>query len=433
MSNKKKSLGLWTLTSLVAGNMIGSGLFLLPANLASIGTISLLSWVFTALGAFLLAVAFTKMSLLVPKTGGPYAYAQAGFGDFIGFQTAFSYWLALLLGNAAVVVAATGYLTVFFPILHQPIEGCLLSIILVWIFTLINLNGLRSAGITQLITTILKFIPIALIIIFGWWYFHPHFLIASFNVSGHSNSSAFLAAIPLTLWSFIGLESATIPANNVDNPQRNIPLATLLGTLIASVIYIASSTVIMGMIPAEVLAKSASPFAAAAGVIFGSWGKWLIAAGAVISCLGALNGWVLLQGQVPFAAAVDKLFPKIFAKLNKAGVPGRGLVISSIVVSVLLFLTISPTLVKQFELLILMTAFASLLPYLYTSIAEIILLDYRKKSSKFWAFFGILAAAYAFFALFCVGQEIVFYGLFAVLLSIPFYAYIHWQKKRWKK
>lgn len=430
MQQKKKKLGLWMLTSLVSGNMIGSGIFLLPASLANIGTISLLSWGFTALGAFLLAIAFTKMSFLVPKTGGPYAYARAGFGDFVGFQTAFSYWLALVIGNAGVVVAAVGYLTVFFPTLHQPIKACFVGILFVWLFTVINIDGVRSAGKTQVATTILKFIPIGLVMVFGWWYFDPHLLFASFNISGQSNSSAFFTAIPLTLWSFIGLESATIPADNVENPQRNIPLATLLGTLFAAIVYIVSCTIIMGIIPDNILAKTPSPFAAVAGVIFGPWGNWLIAAGAVISCLGTLNGWTLLQAQIPYAAAADNLFPKIFTKLNRGGVPIWGLIISSVVISALLLLTISHTLIKQFNLLILMTAFTSLLPYLYTAIAEIILLDYKKKSSKIWAFLGLMAAAYAFFALFCSGQEIVFYGLFTVLLSVPIYAYIYLQKRK---
>ena len=259
MTKKPGKLGLCMLTTLVAGNMIGSGIFLLPSSLASIGSISLLSWCFTAVGAFLLAIVFSKMSLLVPKTGGPYAYAQAGFGQYIGFQTAYNYWVAIWVGNAAIALAMVGYLVVFFPGLHNPLASCLCAIAVLWLLTLVNIVGVRSAGMLQLVTTILKFLPLLLIALLGWTYFHPSYLTHSFNISGHSNFRAFSHAATLTMWTFIGVESATVPAASVDNPRRNIPLATLFGTLIAAVIYIASSTALMGMLPANVLAASSAP------------------------------------------------------------------------------------------------------------------------------------------------------------------------------
>ncbi|MCK4609131.1 MAG: amino acid permease, partial [Gammaproteobacteria bacterium] len=301
MAQNNKKLGLWMLTTLVAGNMIGSGVFLLPANLASIGSISLLSWGITALGAFFLAMVFAKMSVLVPKTGGPYAFAQAGFGEFVGFQTAYNYWIAIAIGNAAIAIAMVSYLADLWPILNQPLYSATTAIVTVWLLTAVNLKGVRMVGFTAMVTTILKLVPILLVAIFGWWHFHPEYLTHSFNVTHHSNFSALSHAATLTLWAFVGVESATVPASSVLNPKRDIPIATLLGTLIAAVVYIASSTAIMGMIPASVLAHSTSPFAAAAGIIFGKWGDWIIAAGAAISCFGSLNGWILIQGQVPMA------------------------------------------------------------------------------------------------------------------------------------
>lgn len=430
MNNEQGKLGLWTLTALVAGNMIGSGIFLLPASLASIGSISLLSWCFTAVGAFLLALVFSKMSLLVPKTGGPYAYAQAGFGDFIGFQTAYNYWIAIFVGNAAIVIAMVGYLTVFWSALQNPLFACAVALATIWFLTMVNIVGVRSAGFIQLITTILKFIPILVVAIFGWWYFHPEYLTSAFNISGASNFSALSSAAAMTLWAFIGLESATIPSANVENPTRNIPLATLLGTLLATVTYIASSTAIMGMIPAQILAQSTSPFAAAAEVILGPWGKWLIAAGAAIACFGCLNGWTLLQGQVAMAAADDKLFPAIFAKRNKAGVPVWGLVITSSLLSILLLLTASPQLIKQFEFIILLAVLASLIPYFYTAIAEIILVkNLTMPHKKLHILIALTASVYAFWALFSSGTDIVFYGSMLVYSSLPIYALVAWQKR----
>ncbi|MBN2689583.1 MAG: amino acid permease [Gammaproteobacteria bacterium] len=433
--NKNKKLSLAMLTTLVAGNMIGSGIFLLPANLANIGSISLFSWGFTALGAFLLAIVFSRMSLLVPKTGGPYAYAQAGFGNFIGFQTAYNYWIAIWVGNAAIVIAMVGYLAVFWPILHQPLPGCICAIITIWFLTMININGVRSAGLMQIVTTILKFLPILSIAIFGWWHFHPEFLVKSFNVSHESNFAAISNGATLTLWAFIGLESATVPSGSVDNPERNIPLATLLGTLIAAIVYIVSSSVIMGMIPVHVLALSTSPFAAAAGIIFGPWGRWLIAAGAVISAFGCLNGWILLQGQVAMAAADDGLFPKLFAYRNKAGVPALGLIITSSLITIFLLLSKSPNLVKQYQTIILVGALTSLIPYLYTAIAEIILLKHSNeinRTKKLHIIIAILAGLYAYWALFGSGEKIIFYGSILVFTSVPLYALVHRQKKQVK-
>jgi APA family basic amino acid/polyamine antiporter len=423
-----KKLGLWMLTALVAGNMVGSGIFLLPSSLATIGSISIFSFCFTSLGAFLLAIVFSKMSSLVPKTGGPYIYARTGFGNFIGFQIAYSYWLYLWIGNAAVVVAMLGYLAVFWPILHQPLPGCIVGIIVVWSLTLVNISGMRSVGILQIITTIIKYIPLASIAILGWWHFHPHFITQSFNVSGRSNFSALSNAATLTLWAFVGVESATIPAGSVDNPRRNIPLATLLGTIIAVVIYVSSSTAIMGMIPAHILATSTSPFAAAADIIFGHWGKWLIAAGAVISCFGCLNGWILLQGQVPMAAAENNLFPQVFGKRNKYEVPARGLIITSaLLTSLLLIITSKPNLVAQFHLLILIATFAALIPYFYTAMAEIIVIKQQSnaRNKKLHITIALFAALYSYWALFGAGAKIIFYTSMLIFTSVPLYAWIY--------
>lgn len=422
-----KKLGLVMLTTLVAGNMIGSGIFLLPADLARIGSISLLSWGITAAGAFLLAIIFAKMSLLIPKTGGPYAYAQAAFGDFIGFQTAYTYWAATWIGNSAIAISTVGYLAIFWPILHQASPSCALAITILWVLTCINILGVRSAGTTQVITTILKFIPIFLVIFFGWAHIHLKYLVDGFNVTHLPVSHAISKAATLTLWSFIGLESATVPAASVENPTRNIPLATLLGTLIAAVVYISSSTAIMGMLPNKILAASSSPFALAASVIFGHWGKWLIGAGAAISCFGALNGWVLLQGQIAMAAADNNLFPAIFAKRNRFNVPGWGIAITSMLISVLLLLSRNSNLVEEFHLIILVAVTATLIAYLYTTMAEIIILKRTGKialKEKLFIGIAILAGIYACWAIFSAGELIIYYLMGLLVLSLPLYAWL---------
>jgi basic amino acid/polyamine antiporter, APA family len=245
----QKGLGLWMLTALVAGNMIGSGVFLLPAALAQFGSISIVGWLMTALGALCLALVFAKLSSLIPKAGGPYAYCREGFGDFIGFMVAYNYWIALWVGNAGIAVAFAGYMGVFFPwITAAPMHTCLTSIATIWLLTIINISGVRQAGMVQLITTLLKLLPLILIGTVGLLYIHPTYL-TQFNVSGHSNFAAITGAASLTLWAFIGLESATVPADDVINPQKNIPRATMFGTLLAAIVYILSTIAIMGLIP----------------------------------------------------------------------------------------------------------------------------------------------------------------------------------------
>ncbi len=417
------------LTTLVAGNVIGSGVFLLPSSLASFGSIGLLAWIFTSVGALLLAGVFSRMSILVPKTGGPYAFARAGYGEFVGLQMAFNYWVALWVGNAAIAVALVGYLRVFFPVLKNEYAGCLVAIGAIWFFVLVNISGIRRAGAMQVITTFFKLLPIVAIGIMGWHYFHPAFLTQNFNVSGQPGFSAFTSAATLTLWSFIGLESATIPASSVENPKRNIPLATMLGTGLAAVVYIASATAIMGMIPNSLLQHSTSPYADAAMVIFGPIGRWVIAIGAIISCMGALNGWVLLQGQVAMAAADDGLFPKIFAARNRQGIPAKGLTITSVLISILLFMTTNKSLLAQFNLIILTATLASLIPYFYTAIAEIVLRreHVKSKTQRVQLGLAMLAAAYAFWTIFGAGQQIVFYGAILLFTSVPFYAMMRWK------
>lgn len=431
-NSKKQKLGLFTLTSLVAGNMIGSGVFILPSDLARVGSISLFSWGFTALGAFLLALVFSKMSSINPKTGGPYAYASSCFGEFMGFQTAYTYWIAVWVGNTAVAIALMGYLRVFFPGLANPSLETAVVIGFVWILTLINITGVRTAGAVQLVTTILKFVPLVVVAILGIFYFHPEYLTHSFNVSGKSNFSAFSYATTLTLWAFIGVESATVPAASVDKPERNIPLATLLGTLIAAALYVMSSTAIMAMVPISELANSASPFAAAAQAILGKWGALFIAAGATISCFGGLNGWILIQGQVAMAAADDGLFPRLFSVRNRANAPVWSLIITSALMSVLLLMTSDPNLVNQFQLLILVAATGSLIAYFYTAIAAMVwsVNHGRGKIKKASLAVAILAGVYAFWALFGSGQNIVFYAMMLLFSSLPFYVLMVWGKRR---
>ena len=425
MKSPKGKLGQWASTSLVLGNMIGSGIFLLPASLAAYGGISLVGWIVSSLGALLLAKVFASLSGIIPKTGGPFTYTQAGMGDFAGFLVAWGYWISILCTNAAITVAMLGYLGVFFPVLNgSPFVSITVGVSIIWLLTWVNNRGVHSAGYVQLITTILKVIPLLLVTIAGLLYFNlEHF--TPFNLSGQSNLEAIVQTTTLTLFAFLGVECATIPAEHIHNSKTTIPRATWWGTILSIHIYVLGSISIMGLIPPETLQHSTAPFADEAELIWGKPGRYLIATGAVISTFGALNGWILMQGQIPMAAARDNMFPKLFSKVNSKQSPSTGIILSSILVSILLMTNYTKGLNKAFEFMILLSTLTVLVPYLFSSASYMILSRQDRGSKKNWVrLIGMGAFFFSLFAVIGSGKEVVFWGFIMLMLGVPFYVFL---------
>jgi len=429
-SKEPARIGLWTTTSLVIGNMIGSGVFLLPASLAAFGGISLLGWIGSSLGAIILALLFSKLSKKLPNSlGGPYAYTRTGMGDFAAFVVAWGYWISIWATNAAIAVTFVSYLTVFFPQLET---NAMLAIATglgaVWLLTWVNTRGVKQAGFVQALTVILKLIPLVLVAFVGLFYLNADNY-TPFNISGTSNFAAITATATLTLFAFLGLESATIPSGNIHEPEKTIPRATMIGTVVTILIYVVSSITIMGMIPPEVLKESKAPFADAAAIMWGPNARYWVAAGAIISTFGALNGWILLQGQMPMAASRDKLFPKIFSKENSKGTPAWGIIISSVLISLLMLMNFSKGLNKTFEFMVLLTTLTVLIAYLFSASSYgMILLQNKlwKKESVSQLLLAILAFAFSLWAILGSGEETVYWGFIAIMAGIPFYV---WMKR----
>lgn len=435
MTDKPRALGLWLATALVVGNMIGSGVFLLPSALAEFGGISIVGWLFTAAGAVLLALVFARLGRTYPRTGGPYEYSRRAFGDFIGFQTAWGYWIAVWAGNAAIAVAFAGYLGVFFPsISAEPWLAAVTALAAIWLLTWINALGVRQGGIVQGITTVLKVLPLLVIATIGLAFVNmDHF--TPFNTSEGSAFGAVTAVAALTLWAFLGLESATIPAEDIVNPERNIPRATIWGTIATAAIYILSTVAVLGIVPAATLATSTAPFADAAQMAFGGWAGNLVAFGAVASTFGALNGWILIQGQIPMAAARDRLFPAAFGKLSRNGTPVFGLVMSSVLVTILMVSNYTRGLVDLFTYMLLLATLTTLIPYAYSAMAELML--FVKDRDRFSGrklttdvVIASLAFIYSVWAIYGAGQEVAFYGLLLLLAGIPIYVWMKWSNAR---
>ncbi|MEN8237024.1 MAG: amino acid permease [Pseudomonadota bacterium] len=429
--SNQPSLGLWRATSLVVGNIVGAGVLMLPASLGVYGTLGLLGWMLTTVGSIALALVFARLSRQYPIIGGPYAYSREAFGEFIGFQMAWSYWVGTWASNAAIATAFVSYLTSFWPILA---EDMFLAFVVsggsVWLFTFVNTMGVRTAGILQVFAVVVKVVPLAAVGLFGVFYFNLENFVP-INPSGVPWITALGSAAALTLFSFLGIESATIPAEDVIEPEKNIPRATVLGTLIAAVIYIWTMTVILGLIPPAELSVSAAPFADASRVIFGNWSVPIIAASAAASAFVTLNGWILLQGQIPLAAAQDKIFPACFRKVTKSGAPAVGLIISSLLMTGMLILNYQATLVDQFTAIVTFTTFAVLLPYLYSSAAELYFLCTGAAQLSGWRLarsilVALLAFLYTVVIVAGAGQQAVYYGMIFVFAGFPCYV---WMKR----
>ena len=421
-----QKIGLSRATSLVMGNMIGAGIFLLPASLAFYGSISFIGWLLSGFGAMFLAIVFSRLSQKSPKTGGPYVYSREAFGDFIGFLAAFGYWMSIVASNAAIAIAFTGYLSIFIPSINEsPANVTIASLVLLWVITLINLKGTKTSGTVQLITTIIKVTPLLLISILGAFYVDLDNL-GSFNISGLSDFDAMIATITLTLFALMGVESATIPADDIENPDKVIPRATILGTSLVIAIYLLSTFSIMGLIHPTELQNSNAPFADAASFILGPVGSYVVGFGALVSTLGALNGWILIQGQIPMAIARDGLFPKVFSKTNRNGAPYFAIIFSSVLITALILANSSNGLVAMFTIMLQITGFCVSIPYLFSSVAEILILQKSGvKNPKDYIkpiVYAIPAFSYAFWAIAGSGVETVYYGfLLLLLVGVPIY------------
>lgn len=430
-----RGLGMKMATALVIGNMVGSGIFLLPASLAqTAGPISILAWVFTGIGAMMLALVFARLGRSYPKTGGPYVYARKAFGDLVGFWSGWSYWINAWVGNAAIAVAFAGYLAVFWSRASTYWVATIVAIALVWVFTAVNIAGVKQAGWVQSVTAVIKFVPLMLIGILGLFHLHSSNLHPFTTVHGFDWGIS--SAALLTLWAFIGLESATVPAEEVQDPETTIPRATILGTALTTTLYLITSVALFGMIASPVLAKSTSPFADGANVIVGGTGGGkFIAVVAMVSIAGALNGWILLQGRVPLALAKDHLFPKQFAQVDeRRQTPVVGIVASSVLVTALLCLNFleGSGVVDLFTQIIVLATLTALIPYAFSAAAELYLFIFDRaafsgvnlaKSSVI----SVLALAYSAWAIWGAGYKPIAEGMMLLLAGIAVYLWTKWQ------
>lgn len=418
-------LGLWMSIALVVGNMIGSGIFLLPASLAPYGLNSIVAWLISAAGAIALAVVFSRLSRAFPDGGGPYAYTLAAFGPLPAFLVAWGYWINVWVGNAAIATGAVSYLVPLVPrISADPHISAGIVLVILWILTAVNCVGVRAAGWVQGVTTVLKIIPLFAIAAAGLYVVKLSSLMI--NAAVPFSVSAVTASATLTLFALLGLESATIPDGKVENPERTIPRATMIGTVLTSTIYVVSCSTVLILLPTSQLAASNAPFADVARMFWGGTGAALVAFAAAISGFGALNGWIMLQGEVPYVMAKDGVFPKVFARTSRRNTPVFALVFGSVLVTVLVLLNAGETSVRVFTFMVLLATSACLVMYLVCCLALLRLqwlggLGAARRGTAGLAAIGLFAGLYSLWAIVGAGREASFWGVVLFAMGGPVY------------
>lgn len=419
-----KPLGFWSCWSLTVGVMIGSGVFLLPAVLAPYGLISFGGWLLAGGGSILIALTLARLAARTTRTGGPYVYVHDAFGDLVGFVNVWGYWASYWTGIAAVAVAFAGYLTVFIPALvGNPVGQAVSALALIWALTLINIRGLRESSAVQIALTVLKLAPLFAIIALGLFNGRVENL-PPFNPQQAPILPTLAATALLTMWAFVGLESGAIPAGACKDAKRVIPKALIVGTITVTAVYIAATAAVMLLVPQAALAVSTSPFADAARGL-GAWGPAFIAGGALIATAGTANGLIFCSGQLPMAAALDKLAPRVLGLTDKGGAPYAALLISSSLASILLIANYSRGLIGAFTFLIVLSTLGTLVPYLLSSAAE---LRHSWRSARGWAGVALLAVVFSAFAIIGSGLEALIWGAVLFASGAPLY-YIFRQTK----
>ncbi|WP_395375817.1 putrescine-ornithine antiporter [Marinicella sp. W31] len=424
----QKKMTVTQLTLIVAVNMMGSGIIMLPANMAQIGAISLLSWLITALGSMAIAYGFAQAGVFDRKAGGMPAYAEEAHGRSGSFVLSYLYYISLAIANVAIATSALGYLAPFFPWLNSTPVMTMFGVVgLIWITTLANFGGPKITGRIGAITVWGVIIPVAGLSVIGWFWFSGETFSQAWNPKGLSIMEGLGSSITLTLWAFLGMESAAQSAGAVENPRKNVPLACMLGTAGAAVVYILSTTVIMGIVPNADLANSTGPFGLVYAQMFSPMIGNIIMALAALACVGSLLGWQFTISQTGKLAADDGMFPKFLGKVNSMGAPVIGMILIGIVQTVFAFSTVSPSLSEQFNVLVDLSVVTNVIPYIIALTGLMVMMKKEDVSPNIYlrnSVVVIIAVSYSIFALYASGAKSVVGGVLIMMTGYLIYGFM---------
>ena len=430
MSAKSNKIGVVQLTILTMVNMMGSGIIMLPTKLAEIGTISIVSWLVTAVGSTALAYAFAQCGMFSRKSGGMGGYAEYSFGKAGNFMANYTYGVSLVIANTAIAISAVGYGSEFLGATLSPLSIALWTIFTLWLATILNFGGARITGNISSFTIWGVIIPVVGISIIGWKWFDGSMYVNSWNPHNVPTFEAIGVSISMTLWAFLGLESACANADAVENPEKNVPIAVLGGTLGAAVIYIVSTNVIAGIVPNLELASSTAPFGLAFAHMFNETIGKVIMGLMVMSCFGSLLGWQFTIAQVFKSSAEEGYFPAFFKKVTSKDAPIVGMVTITALQTLLSLMTISPSLNKQFNVLVDLAVVTNVIPYLLSMAALAVLLKaenvapQKYKTTVLVAFIGSL---YSIYALYAAGEQAMLYGSIVTFIGWTLYGFVSYK------
>jgi APA family basic amino acid/polyamine antiporter len=425
-SNTHNEIGFWRGWAIAVGCAIGSGVFMMPTLLAPYGLLGLTGWLIAGGGTLLVALSLSRLVRRIPKIGGPYAYVQAGLGSFAGFLIAWTYWIACIAAVSGIAIAFVGYLGVFVP---QVTESRLLSLLcalaLVWTIVALNIRSLESSSRFQLVSTLIKILPLLFMIVLGFSFMEPANL-PEVNPTDLHPLALLATVTTLVMWSFVGIETATVPADNMDEPDKTIPPVLIAAVLTILSLYLLVSLAIALLVPPDELINSSAPFALAASKVLGPAGAGLITLGALVSTLGSLNANTLTAGNVALAAAKDDLLPEQFKRLSDSGTPQFAYLVSGVFISALLVLNYTKGLVAAFTFMAMLSTLSTLMAYAFCAVSEFYFLKSDQPGPERNRAIGLSIAtfAYAFFAIYGAGWEIVFYSFMLILMGMPIYALV---------
>lgn len=431
----KKEIGLFTATALVVGNMMGSGIFMLPASLAGVSGpgATIMAWILTGLGSLILALTFANLGSKIPKTGGTYEYSRLAYGNFMGFMTAWLYWNGSWIGNATIFIVVATYLgEVVTSLTNSPIAGFLFCSAILWICTYINIRGTKLAGTVASVITVFKVLLFVFFIIVGLMYFNLANLTPMFPAE--KGISTIPAAAALTLWAFMGLETASVAGGEIKDPEKNIKRSTIMGMLISTILYILISIVAMGAMSQNELATSTAPISDIIVKVLNLKSLNILNVAIAISILGTGMGWLLSTARVAYAAGEDGIFPRTFAKVHpKYDTPYVALIIGSIFINIIFLMNFTKGLAGAYNFIVVLATLSYLPIYAFSTIAEIILMVKEDKKPTFKKHLGLiirclLGFAFATWAIYASGAEIVMYGFILILLGVPVYGYMSIKK-----
>jgi APA family basic amino acid/polyamine antiporter len=421
-----KEIGFWRGWSIAVGCAIGSGVFMMPTLLAPYGMLGLAGWLIAGGGTLLVALSLSRLVRRIPKIGGPYAYVQAGLGSFAGFLIAWTYWIACIAAVSGIAIAFVGYLGVFVPqITDSRILSLLCALALVWSIVMLNVRSLESSSRFQLVSTLIKILPLLFMIILGFSFMEPANL-PEVNPTDLHPAALLATVTTLVMWSFVGIETATVPADNMVEPEKTIPRVLVAAVLSILTIYLLVSMAVALLVPADELMNSSAPFALAASKVMGPAGAALITLGALVSTLGSLNANTLTAGNVALAAAKDNLLPEQFKRLSDSGTPQFAYIVSGLFISALLTLNYTKGLVAAFTFMAMLSTLSTLMAYAFCAVAEFYFLKSDQPGPERTRAIGLSIATftYAFFAIYGAGWEIVFYSFMLILMGMPIYALV---------